>query len=274
MKMKIGVRRPSAFFGFAYVLAVAVVLMPTPVMARDDQLHYDTSKCSTDPHEMVYFAVGRRVFRQPIHNISRLQGYSTQLRARANLPHPPKPSEPEGCPDHPIQAMGYYLRYFSAMPEDGDKILYANADKVPLEVINALTPGLNPVDAKTFDLICSKYNLKDTSIPGFMGCSRSSECDHGASYQANDYPLPLGQTMTLNCTLPLHYCEDTPGLCSVSYKLFSDLSVWYKFKTANVPIKDALDYDRELQRRIKAAEVAHYPWPDDETPKMEGSNDH
>jgi hypothetical protein len=266
MKMNIRVQNSKAIVRFTVVLALSTILMPIHVKASNEKLHYDTSKCSADPHEMVYFAVGHRVFRQPIDNIFHIQGYSPQLREEAHLPQPPKPAEQEGCPDHPIQAMGYYMTHFSTVPEDKGSVLYANADKVPVEVINSLTAGLNPVDKKVFELICDKYNLRDTSVPGLTGCKKSAECDHGAAYHANNYPLPLGQTMTLDCSLPLHYCEESPGLCSVSYRLYDDLGVWYKFKTAIVPIKDALDYDRELQRRIMAAEVKHYHWLDDDKP--------
>ena len=244
-------------------MVLVLLSFASPTYAKDAVLHYDTSKCSTDPHDMVYFAVGRRVYRQPMENIFYIQGYSNKLRDDAHLPQPPKPSDPAGCPDHPIQALGYYLRHFSALPGDTAKSLYANADKVPIEIINNPSPGLNAVDTKSFDLICKTYHLHDDSVPGFIGCKKPFKCDHGEIYQAKKYSLPFHQRMILNCVVSYRYCEPQPGLCSVSYRLFDDLTVWYKFKTVNVPIKDALDYDRELQRRIGLAEVKNYPWPSD-----------
>lgn len=64
------------------------------------QIQYDPSKCAKDAHDMVYFAVGRRVLRQPKANLTYISGASVEFMNA--LPRPPMPDEPEGCPDHPI----------------------------------------------------------------------------------------------------------------------------------------------------------------------------
>jgi hypothetical protein len=264
--LNVGTRsRKYLMLGLAVVLMFAtlpapIVLAATNAQAHDTTIPYDPSKCSTDPHEMVYFAVGRRVYRQPMENIFYIQGYTQKMREDQHIPQPPKPSEPAGCPDHPIQALGFYLKCFSAMPGDKDKILYANADRVPIEIINNPKHGLQ--NEGLLDLICNRYDLRDTSVPGFTGCKKPFQCDHGAVYEANDYALPFDQKMILDCVMPLQYCEDSPGICEVSYKMYDDLNVWYKFKTKDVSIQQALDYDRELRRRIEAAEIKNYRWPE------------
>ena len=56
-----------------------------PDMAYSGKLSYDPSTCSRDPQGMIFFALGRRVLRQPMDNL----GYMMGLNAaeRRVMPH-------------------------------------------------------------------------------------------------------------------------------------------------------------------------------------------
>jgi hypothetical protein len=225
-------------------------------------IQYDSSKCSTDAHGMIYFAVGRRVYRQPENVPLGLVAYSDKMREEQHVPSPPKPNEPIGCPDHPIQELGYYIGPFAAMPEDKDKILYANADKVGMEIVNNPKEGLN--DESLLDLMCKKYDLRDTTKQGFIGCQKPFKCGNDVIYKAQEYTFPSKKPFLLWCHVGPH-CEVGPIYCEAAYKVYGDFNVWYKFVSTTIPVEDTIKLDKELQRRFEAAEVKNYPWPDNKT---------
>ena len=50
-------------------------------------------------------------------------------------------------------------------------------------------------------------------------------------------------------------------VCEISYRLDTDVGVWYEFHTSAMPLSGVIDFDRELRRRIAEAEVSDYWWP-------------
>jgi hypothetical protein len=50
-------------------------------------------------------------------------------------------------------------------------------------------------------------------------------------------------------------------VCEISYRLDTDVGVWYEFQTSVMPLTAVIDFDRELRRRIAEAEVSDYWWP-------------
>jgi hypothetical protein len=132
--------------------------------AQNGQVHYDPSKCSKDPHGMVYFAVGRRVFRQPVENIGYIAAGSRP--ANAPYPSPPDPSEPMGCPDHPLPGGSYTLSRMSAMPEDKPNANSGYADHIVV-VINDGATGGSPED-RFFDLLSKDWGISDDNVSGFI----------------------------------------------------------------------------------------------------------
>lgn len=245
------------FLAIAWIGAVA---LGSPVArsqgdpAQNGHIHYDTSKCSKDPQGMVYFAVGRRVLRQPMANITYITlGPAAYL---ASLPAPPDPSEPIGCPDHPIQGLAYDLRRLSAMPNNPPNSASAYADRVGLVIGNG---HFSSAENGLFDLMCRTYTLRDDSVPDFAGCKKPFRCDQDIAYQAEKYREPDGGKMALFCSVGIN-CSPRPISCEGGYKLHDDFAVHYEFATSSVPVAEIVATDRELQRRFDAAEVKDFRW--------------
>src|SRR6185295_2569981 len=76
-----------------------------------DGIHYDSAKCAESPPGMIYVAAGRHVYHQPSGNLHYVHGVSRETAA--GLPIPPRPSQPAGCPDHPLRGMGFKFGPFS-----------------------------------------------------------------------------------------------------------------------------------------------------------------
>jgi hypothetical protein len=219
---------------------------------------YDPSTCSSDAHDMVFFAVGRRVLRQPRPNLVYITGY--MLNELIDLPRPPKPDDPEGCPDHPIQGAAYTLSHISAMPDDVRGNTPSYADRVRL-VVNAGRGVLKGIveENDLFDLICKKYSLPDNSVPGFRGCKKPFHCDEDVAYLADDYTSPDGTKLALFCMVGVG-CSPKPIDCNGAYSLHSDFAVNFQFATPAVPVDKFIEADREVRRRIEAAEVKDFRW--------------
>ena len=93
------------------LLMLCLVGMAVPSGAGAPGEMYNSSKCASHPNGMVYVAAGRRVFHQPIENLGYVHGMSPETLA--DLPVPPRPFEPKGCPDHPIRGSGFKFSPFS-----------------------------------------------------------------------------------------------------------------------------------------------------------------
>lgn len=215
---------------------------------------YDPSTCSRDPKGMVYFAVGRRVLRQPLENL----GYMTGMNAadRRAMPHVRHPEEPVGCPDHPIQMAAYDLWHISSMPGNVPNMAAADADKINLIIHGRDTPYRQN---DLFELMCRTHKLRDESVPGFVGCKKPYRCNEDVTYQANEYTEPDGTKIALHCTVSLD-CTPRLATCFGGYLLREHLTVNFKFAPSVLPIERFPAADQEMQRRLEAAEVRDFEW--------------
>jgi len=267
---------------FVFLLSIfgltSLCLQTTPAYAFDGKTLYNPSSCATDPHGMVYFALGRRVYRQPMENIFYMVSYIPKsnfhqqtpgelpgdaYKDPADLPQPPRPDEPLGCPDNPIQQLGYSMVRFSDVSPDPLKPLPAIFDKIPVSI--AENPGIGLTFGGTADAMCKSHPLRDMSIPGLIGCEKEYDGDRGTVYESTDYKVPNGRGLILACLFHSsisHPINAIPDLCQAGYKLYDDVSLTYKFSSKVVPLAQISDFDRELRRRIEVAEIKNYPWRD------------
>jgi hypothetical protein len=161
--------------------------------AYSDTFSYDPSTCSRDPQGMVFFAMGRRVLRQPMDNLGYMMGLSAAKRRV--MPHVRHPEEPVGCPDHPIQMWSYTLRRVSAMPGDPPSPASAEADAIGA-IVHAGDFPFRRNDL--FKFFCRPGNVSpDTSVLGFVGCRTPRQCDQAASYEAIEYAEPNSTKIAL-----------------------------------------------------------------------------
>ena len=237
------------FMGLAWPLASA--------KAESGKIPYDPATCSTDAQDMVYFAVRWRVFRQPKLNLTYIGSESIPIMA--TLPKPPKPAEPVGCPDHPIQAAAFFFSHISAMPGEALNPASRLADSVSVVLNGAnYTVDQNAV----LDPICKKFRLPDESVPGFNGCAVPVACGQRYfSYQAKDYQTPDGSKIAMYCTVGLQ-CRPQPMGCNGGYRLHANLMVNFSFSTAVLSVQDFIAADQEIRRRLDAAELKDYQWPE------------
>jgi hypothetical protein len=215
---------------------------------------FDPLKCPDDPQGMVYFAVGRHVLRQPMENLTYIAGGDAAFMA--SLPKPPKPQEPQGCPGHPLQGAAFHLSHLSSMPGDPANSAGALADELSL-VLNSGTVALTFDGA--FHGICDKYGLRDDRIPGLIACKKPFRCDGDIAYMTKEYEAPIGGKISFFCRVGIN-CTSRPVLCDGGYRLHEDFVVDFEFLTTRLPVEDFVEADREIRRRIKAAEVFGYPW--------------
>jgi hypothetical protein len=243
------------------VVMISTSFLPGPAFAlgpHNETLVYDTSKCSTDPHDMVYFQMGRRVLRQPKGNLLYVASAGPEFYAA--LPKPSKPDEPEGCPGHPMQGMGFYFTQFSDVGGTPNPDMEKYALTVPIDLHN------NPDEGVTYDqlygLMCTSYKERVTSYPGLYGCKKPFPCGQDVVFKADDYLFPNGKNFLMMCYVGMS-CEGKLSKCDVSYKLYPDLNVSYYFSPIWVPIEDVFKFDTEVRRRINVAIVNDYHWPDE-----------
>ena len=209
---------------------------------------YDPSKCSRDPEGLIYFAVGRHVFRHPFENLRILAG-PTPSQRRA-MPQPAHPEEPWGCPDHPLQMPAYRIWFTPTQTTD------ARADQIPdlrpLDI--ALNGGERAYGQNDiFETFCSKYKNFDYSVFGFTGCRKQPD-DGSEAFLANQYTDPDGLKLAIFCLgHPLRL--DQLWRCEAGYKLADHLIIYLKFNPSFLSIKDFPRADAEIRRLLMQSEV-------------------
>lgn len=260
----------SAAACLALWVAVPALAQPIPpprgsVAANGDYAYsgsykYDPSTCSRDPQGMVYFAVGRTVLRQPVDNLGYMGGQSPSKRQAA--PRPPRPDEPWGCPDHPLQAATYTLLRVSAMPGDPPSPVAAEADAISAIVHDGNRPFRRNDE---FRRACALDGWpSDTSAPGFVGCRTPRQCDQYAYYEATEYAEPNGTKVALLCQAGSR-CLIERGRCEGGYLLREHFTVNFKFGVGALPIARFPAADQEFRRRLDAAEVRDFEWAPEPT---------
>ena len=228
--------------------------------AYSGRISYDPAACSRGAGGMVYFAVGRRVLRQPMDNLGYMMGMDAADR-RA-IPHVKRPEEPAGCPDHPIQMFSYTLLRVSAMPGDLAGPASNDADRISALIHNGDRPARQN---SFFTLVCgSGERPPDHTAAGFVGCRTPRPCDQAASYESTEYAEPNGTKVALTCEVRAPACTiEQGGVCQGGYLLREHFTVNFTFGVARLPIARFPAADQEMRRRLDAAEVKDFEWAPD-----------
>ena len=223
--------------------------------SRNGPDHYDPSKCSTSAGgDYYYFAVGPHVLRQPTGNPVGLNG-ARSAQYSASLPRPPIPTDPWGCPGHPLQEVFYRIDGFADITHDHQTATLRDADRLWVGFTNGF-PGITYNGG--FPL-CQTRGVRDTSIPGFQGCVIPDTCTYTGFFQATGYSSPDGKYLTLYCSSGLK-CSRLPDKCDAGFQLYTDFAVHIGFESRTLPIEASPDAAEELVRRIHAAEIVGYQW--------------
>ncbi len=215
--------------------------------------HYDPSKCSRDAAGMVYFAVGRRVLRQPLDNLVAMMGVS--VSERRAMPQTRFPDEPWGCPDHPLQNATYTLNHVSAMPDAPTSPVAAQADAITVIIHDGEFPFRQ--DFLVHSKQCEE-RMTDKSVPGFIGC-RIGPCEGARTYEATEYAEPNGIKVTIDCDA-FTGCDFNRARCQGGYLLKERFTVNFIFRAGALPLPLFTVADTELRHRLIAAEVVDFEW--------------
>ena len=259
--------RLRAASGALFLSLLAVPALPGD--AQSDVVHYDPSQCATDPEGTVTIALGRIVLRVPMDELSSIGDLPPHERAIA--PVPPDPSQPEGCPDHPMVGRSFYFQYLLDAVQENQpphEPFPRRIDRLLLISVTQDYWGMQPFWEHRFERVCINHQLRSVVENGFVVCRvRSSRIgtppEHWPFYvQAplDVYAAPFGQPFTVGCIR-----GSIPGThqCNVDYKLYGTLNLTYRFEPGRLPITDLIDFDRELRAWVESMRVQDFVWADE-----------
>jgi hypothetical protein len=210
---------------------------------------------------MIYVAAGRHVYHQPFENLRYVHGVS--LETAADLPVPPRPWQPQGCPDHPLRGTGFKFGPFSDVTSPGAAETAIGGLVQLIEVDPAAWWDTYERHALTNP--CTAGHGAEMA-PGLIVCrqalssGRAGRLPFAAIVDPRRHAGPLGQPLAILCSPDMSSGADD-HVCEISYRLDTDVGVWYEFQTSVMPLTGVIDFDRELRRRIAEAEVSDYWWP-------------
>jgi hypothetical protein len=257
--------------GTVIVLIAGAISLTLVTSARAQQQQFDISPCSNNPQRMIYVAVGRHVYRQPAENLRYVHGIS--LETAADLPIPPRRSEPEGCPDHPLRGIGFKFGPFSDVGSPGESPgVTETRIGGPIQLIE-IDPHSWWDTHERYALagagVCRAGDRSDhETAPGMTICrpnpARAAEDPARSSFAAiidsRFYSGPLNQPLAILCNADDSSRGDD-HVCEISYRLDRSVGVWYQFSTSLISLPRIIAFDRELRRRIAQAEITDYSWP-------------
>ncbi|MEL6196555.1 MAG: hypothetical protein AAFT19_01785 [Pseudomonadota bacterium] len=233
-----------------------------PAGAQD--LSYDTESCRTDPGERLFvrLAAGYE-FAFPVDVPTQL---TSPVPDETGLPR--DLTEPEGCPDNPVMMNGLHLRWDASLGDPeigpleegwqvGDFFIRARIGELPNDLLRnpqmrtergfrqLAVESVNPraeVREINDDLLAVRITPKDEDRSWRDGLGYLAA-------RSGAYEEPSGKRYVARCTGAIW-----PGgrqMCKVSYGLSCDLLVVYKFWTDDVPVKHALNLDRQIRAMLR-----------------------
>jgi hypothetical protein len=249
----------------------------TEIAESSDAVTYDPSTCKTDAEGMVYFALGREVFRRPFVEGMTIRGMPEEERAK--LPPRPDPEEPEGCPHNPIWGSNFSISYqyepanpelyppdtpFAARSISFIEVGQRNNESVGEYEI--LRWGLQPSLERDFERIRRTHNSCERLINGLNACRVPSPgreiLSWTTAFQADPqiYEAPYGRPFTVSC---LAWGAIDQQDCSVSYNYTEFTRISYKFELHELPPMEIIEFDKGLRAKIESMRVPDFRWADE-----------
>jgi hypothetical protein len=256
-----------------------VVAPGTAAESASEEITYDPATCKTDAQGMVYFALGREVFRKPAEPGVRMRPIlNTSPETLATLPPSPDPNEPKGCPDNPVRGTTYGINYQHQPREPGAYPVGTSFEAKLLgfveitrddwnSTVDVVKWGTQSVDETAFERVRDNYNACEVLANGLTVCRvpwpDKNILSWPTKFQAVSpvYDTPFGRPFTVSCNPAL------PGLgpleCHVSYNYTENTRVIYFFELRNLPAMEIIEFDKGLRAAIEAMRVPAYRWPDE-----------
>jgi hypothetical protein len=256
---------------FSIALAFLTLLF-LPEEGSAAELQFSPSLCATDPGDTIHLALGRTVLRVPLDSLVYI--LDLHIEERSDAPEVPDPNEPEGCPDHPVQAAAYTLRApLSELLGKDDAADGSGARFVPFKLVWGSPDawGLQPSKERRYAKACEAYGVWEELENGLVSCrvrfKEAPELDKDSAivFQARPeiYSAPLDRPFVIDCSHLLGIGSQT---CYNVYKLYPTVNFARKFDLQRVDIDDFIDVDRALRAWIENARVVDYQWPTADNP--------
>lgn len=274
--------RPSCILG-PLLLLVALAAggsFAMPLRAAEAaRTGYDPASCPTDAEGMVYLAYGRDVLQFPSYMVRRFEAKPEQERARFPAsPEPPDPSAPPGCPGNPLQLYAYTVWYagsfiagFGGLPMV--EWPYPARALKQLELIPTRPDFWGRSQENLSRTLCemaSERGIVQELDSKLTECIVQPNVDvprksWARAYRADPktYSAPFNQLFVVICVAG---GTRLPQACTVSYKLFPHLNIYYWIDRdlfESPDFKDFISVDRAIRGPLEAALVAGYAWPDE-----------
>jgi hypothetical protein len=241
----------------------------------NDNVTYDPSTCKTDAEGMVYFALGREVFRRPYQEGMSIRGMSS-AEDRAALPPRPDPNEPEGCPGNPLWGRGFSVGYQHqpANPENyppemsfrASISFIALSERTQNSSLEAIKWGNQLSWEQSFERVRTEHDSCELLPEGLIDCrvpNRERGREFGsAKFQADPaiYSAPFGRPFTVSCiSWPVVARQD----CNVSYNYTDGTRIAYEFDLYDLPAAEIISFDKGLRAKIESMRVPNYRWADE-----------
>ena len=202
---------------------------------------------------MVFFAISRRVLRQPMANLTYSIGQS--VSERRDGPQSLHPDEPWGCPDHPLQMAVYHLSHVSDVTGSSVSSDPDLASSIYVILHNGPPNRQDGLQA----LFCSDSATQDRSISGMEGCY-DAKCMKYRAYKTTDYTDADGKNLALVCMGYPIGCDFKPIGCQGGYSVVENITVNLSFSDRALPLGKFIDADRILRQRLKDSEVFGLYW--------------
>ena len=265
-----GIALSPIITGILAAAAFAALSLAAAPSARAETMIFDPTECATDPQGNVTITLGRIVLQVPIHELSYIQDLQPDDRTAA--PAPPDPSQPEGCPDHPIVGRSFSFNYLVDAYRRRDRsegALPRRVDRLLLVDVSPEYWGMQPLNEQAYERICNTYDLKSIAPNGLTICRVRPEDQEipqehwpfAAQAPIKIYGAPFDRPYTMYC---LWGVVRGTHQCSVTYKLYETVNLAYRFAPHRLPIEDLIEFDRELRAWIESSRVQDFVWPDEE----------
>ena len=227
---------------------------------------YNPESCKRDAEGMVYFAVGRDVFRVPYEQKLQIRGMSEEERAK--LPPRPDPTEPEGCPDNPMWGRGFSFTYKHQPehPENYSEEVGFTAESISVTERFGTSNAMQLSGEENF--LSKKLNHNECRLLtyGLEECltppSNKSipKIDWGASYKAvpEVYDAPFDRSFIVSCRPSM---VEGNQRCNVAYDFTRHSKIDYVFFRLKLPLEEIFAFDSGLRAAVRSAMVENYEWP-------------
>ncbi len=234
---------------------------------HQNNVAYNPEDCKTDAEGMVYFALGREVFRRPYEEAMSIRGMPEE--DKKSLPPRPDPSEPEGCPDNPIWGSNFSLNYRhqprhpeSYPPGTSFSVEQLNIIAIPdRDKGTSVEFGLQPSLEKDFYRVKEEYKTCEPLKNGLLACFVPDETPKNRwtvkfKADANIYTAPFGRPFVVSCV------SWTAGFveCNASYNYTENIRISYRFRLASLPALEIIEYDKGVRDKIESMRVNDYLW--------------